>query len=252
MNELAMFIGAHPDDVEAFASGTLQLLQTRGFGAHILVATDGGAGSRLPREEVFKIRSAEGKQAAEFLGASYNNLRWRDGEIDPTSDNIRALAVEIRKHSPSLIFTHPQHDNTLDHQKLSGMVMDAAIRARLVNAIDMEAPVLAEQVALYHWDRQGLLDDRRQFAVATTLVALPEDVLERKLMAFGMHASMIHPSTIERARLWAQIRGEQLRSDAAGVVPFAEGFNQVHGEWYSPHNKLGDILGRPPVYQLRG
>jgi N-acetylglucosamine malate deacetylase 1 len=65
-----LFLGAHPDDAEIFAFGSL--LAWHRLGAHVglVVATDGAAGGQLPPDALRKVRRAEAVAAAAPLGTA--------------------------------------------------------------------------------------------------------------------------------------------------------------------------------------
>src|SRR6187549_1094584 len=75
-------IHAHPDDVEFQCAGTLLLLKERG--CHIIIATmtPGDCGSaEMNAEKIAETRRAEGKRAADILGAEFHCLEFRDLQI---------------------------------------------------------------------------------------------------------------------------------------------------------------------------
>jgi LmbE family N-acetylglucosaminyl deacetylase len=72
-------IGAHPDDVEFMAAGALALLRQKGWQVHTASLTPGDCGTMTrTREEISRIRRAEGTAAANLLGGNYHCLECDD------------------------------------------------------------------------------------------------------------------------------------------------------------------------------
>ena len=73
-------IHAHPDDTEAFCSGALTLLKSKGYDITIVSMTAGGMGGiNSTEKETISLRINEAENAAQYLGAKYICLEQRDG-----------------------------------------------------------------------------------------------------------------------------------------------------------------------------
>jgi len=98
-------IGAHPDDVEFFAGGTVRRLVLQGVEATLVVCSDGGRGGAAA--EPAAVRRAEQDAAAAALGVA--RLVWLghpDGALAP-GDPLRAeLALAVRRARPELVLAH--------------------------------------------------------------------------------------------------------------------------------------------------
>ena len=85
--ERAMFIYAHPDDIEFGVAGTAALWAKNGAEVIYVVITDGNVGSHEPdmtAEKLAEVRRAEQTAAAEVAGASCIFLGYDDGLLQPT------------------------------------------------------------------------------------------------------------------------------------------------------------------------
>jgi LmbE family N-acetylglucosaminyl deacetylase len=106
----ALAIGAHPDDVEFHAGGTLRRLVQEGAEVTLLVCSDGGRGGAVGAGEAAAVRRAEQDAAAGLLGVA--RLVWLglpDGEL-AAGDPLRAeLALAIRRVRPELVLAHDPH-----------------------------------------------------------------------------------------------------------------------------------------------
>ncbi len=112
----ALFIGAHPDDVEILAGGAVARLARSGHRVVIADATRGEMGSRGTIEE----RATEAADAARVLGVNRVNLGLHDGHIsEDIPDATHRIVGLIRDVRPRLVFTHESGDHHPDHNAIS-------------------------------------------------------------------------------------------------------------------------------------
>ena len=83
-----MAIGAHPDDIEILAGGTLLHLRTLGRSGVLVDMTDGGTGTRGTSD----IRAREAERAARALNMKRVQLGLPDGQVHNT--------LEAQKKTP--------------------------------------------------------------------------------------------------------------------------------------------------------
>ena len=103
-------IGAHPDDVEIGAAGTLLAHRQMGHEVSILTLSRGARGG------LENTRASEAQQAAEVIGATLYQEDLKDTSIaegDPTISVIGRVVAEVR---PTVIYTHSLHDVHQDHR----------------------------------------------------------------------------------------------------------------------------------------
>jgi bacillithiol biosynthesis deacetylase BshB1 len=120
--------GAHPDDVELFAGGTLAKLSALGHAAGIVDMTGGEMGSRgTPRQ-----RAKEAKEAARILGVRVReNLGLPDGNLEASPQARLKVIRVMRKYRPLIVLTHHWDDRHPDHVNTSRLVREAAHHAGL-------------------------------------------------------------------------------------------------------------------------
>ena len=102
--ERAMFIYAHPDDIEFGVAGTAALWAKNGSDVTYVVITDGNVGSNeagMTAEKLAEIRRAEQTAAAEVVGASCIFLGYHDGLLEATMELTKELVRLIRIHKPN-------------------------------------------------------------------------------------------------------------------------------------------------------
>lgn len=250
MNTKVLAIGAHPDDIEQFAGGTLALLAKQGIEVLIAAMTDGACGSReLPEEEIIKIRRKESEIGAKIIGAKFTNLGIRDGSVSYDLETTKKVVKLIREFKPDIIITHPTIDYMTDHAHTGRITLWAVPESTHPNfVVDTKASALDKQPCVYHTDPQGLIGSDGQIARVNTIVDISE-VIDQKLKAFGTHKSQIgflgkdKIDSVEKTRRWAITRGQQVR------VEYGEGFRQELLEEYPRKNILVEIL-KDKVYTL--
>lgn len=121
--------GAHPDDVELSASGTIAKEVSLGKKVGIVDLTRGELGSRGSAE----IRDEEALKAAEILGISIReNLRFRDGFFVNDEKHQKEIIKMIRKYKPEIVLCNAIDDRHIDHGKGSKLVSDACFLSGLI------------------------------------------------------------------------------------------------------------------------
>jgi LmbE family N-acetylglucosaminyl deacetylase/CheY-like chemotaxis protein len=119
-HEVVLAVGAHPDDIEIGAAGTL--LAHRAAGHEIAVLTM----SRGARGGPDDARAVESREAARLLGAALYLEDMEDtriSESDPTISVIKAVVEAVR---PTMLYTHSIHDVHQDHRNTHLAAMVAA------------------------------------------------------------------------------------------------------------------------------
>lgn len=185
--------GAHPDDVEFSAGGTVRRLVEQGAEVTLVVCSDGARGGAVAQPAA--VRRAEQEAAAAVLGVA--RLVWLghpDGELTP-NDPLRAdLVLALRRTRPELVLAH-------DPQGLWILVDGIAQpkhsdhRAAGLAALDACYP----RAASPHFHREQLAEPgvepwypRELWLFDTAVPDLRVDVtgtFERKLEALRAHAS---------------------------------------------------------------
>jgi LmbE family N-acetylglucosaminyl deacetylase len=106
-----LLVGAHPDDPDAFAAGTVQRWTAAGARVRYQVVTSGDKG--VPNDEIadpsrfIAAREAEQRASAAFLGVEeVIFLRHRDGEVFDSLELRGQIVREIRRARADLVLTH--------------------------------------------------------------------------------------------------------------------------------------------------
>lgn len=133
----AMTIGAHPDDAEFGAGGTLAKWAAAGTELTILVISDGSKGTWDPAiaaDELIATRRAEQRRAADELGVAHVvMLDHVDGELENTVELRKELAWWIRTQRPDVVLSHDPWKRYMlhpDHRAAGIATIDAVVAAR--------------------------------------------------------------------------------------------------------------------------
>lgn len=118
-------IGAHPDDLEIYAWGTLCAWAEMGAELVLAVATDGAAGGQAPPAELAPLRAGEARSAARALGVEPILLGFPDGALTGEPRLAPRLAELVRDTAPDLVVSHAPNDYHHDHRALSAAASQA-------------------------------------------------------------------------------------------------------------------------------
>ncbi len=162
--EVAMAIGAHPDDIEFMMAGTLALLARVGYETHYLNIANGSCGgTRHSGTELSRIRTGESRAAARVLGARYHPALVKDLEIYYERSLLRKIASIIREVNPSILLVPSPQDYMEDHTNTCRLAVTAAFVRGMRNfsTTPRRTPV-TDEVTVYHAMPHGLQDSLRR------------------------------------------------------------------------------------------
>ncbi len=121
--------GAHPDDIELGAGGTIAKEIALGKKVGVVDLTRGELGTRGSAE----IRDREAARSAELLGlAVRENLAFDDGFFVNDKEHQTAVIKLIRKYQPTIVLCNAIDDRHIDHPKGSKLVSDACFLSGLI------------------------------------------------------------------------------------------------------------------------
>lgn len=124
-----LVFGAHPDDAELGAGGTIAKEIAKGKKVGIIDLTRGELGTRGSAE----IRDSEAAAAAKILKVSVReNLGFRDGFFVNDEKHQLEIIKMVRKYRPEIVLCNAIDDRHIDHAKGSKLVSDACFLSGLV------------------------------------------------------------------------------------------------------------------------
>lgn len=123
-------IGAHPDDIENFAGGTMALYAQAGHEIFFAVATRGDIGTPTgTRDEIALIRRGEAQAACDLVGGTLIWLGYDDEFLFSDRGTRLAVIDAIRQARPDVMFILSEGDYHPDHRTIGTLARDARIPA---------------------------------------------------------------------------------------------------------------------------
>lgn len=142
-------IGAHPDDVELSASGTLLRHIAAGRTVGLLDLTRGELGTRGNAD----LRDMEAQNSATKMGAAFRkNLGMKDGLFSYSEENILKIATFLRWCRPAIVLANSPDDRHPDHGRAAKLIADACFYSGLAK-IETYGPDGQQQA---HWRPQAV------------------------------------------------------------------------------------------------
>ena len=121
-------IGAHPDDIELGAAGTLIKHVNMGCSVGMLDLTRGELGTRGNAD----LRGKEAELAKNYISASFrDNLGLKDGFIEVDEQSVKLLVQKIRLYRPKIILCNAVRDRHPDHGVAASLVLKSVFSAGL-------------------------------------------------------------------------------------------------------------------------
>jgi bacillithiol biosynthesis deacetylase BshB1 len=229
--------GAHPDDVELGAAGTIAKEVSLGKKVGIIDLTRGELGSRGSAE----IRDEEAKKGGEILGVSIReNLRFRDGFFINDEAHQMEIIKIIRKYKPEIVLCNAIEDRHIDHAKGSKLVSDACFLSGLIRI-----ETTLEGKKQEHWRPKQVYHYIQWKNIEPDFVVDITDFMDKKRDAVMAYSSQFYdPNSKEPVTPIASknfLDSINYRAQDLGRlvgVEFAEGFT---AERYLAINSLNDL-----------
>lgn len=230
-------IGAHPDDVELSAAGTILKHVSLGKTVALLDLTEGQLGSRGSVQE----RYLEAANAAKVLGVQYrSNLKLQDGFFNEDEETLKKLITQIRRFQPEIVLANAPSDRHPDHARASRLVERACFLSGLLK-IQTEWDGQAQA----HWRPKQLFFYIQDNHLKPDFVVEVTPFKERKMEAILQYKTQFFnpeidgPATpISGKDFLAFLEARMIEMGRCIHVPFAEGF--ISSKTFGVHN-LFDI-----------
>jgi LmbE family N-acetylglucosaminyl deacetylase len=222
-------VGAHADDIDVMAAGSIAAWIEAGARVEYLVLTDGGKGSEdrgMTTEELRETRREEQRAAARLLGVKgCHFLSYEDGQLEVSMELKRDIVRIIRKIKPDTVVVM---DPTLVYSVKIGMLNHPDHRAAGQATLDAVYPLARD-----HLSFPELLDEKLEpHKVSHVLLTNYEshnylvdicDSFETKLAALEKHVSQFTDQ--QALRSWLTKSARQLGKEAG--CRYAESFVRI-------------------------
>lgn len=208
-------VGAHIDDIELAAFGTLARHIKSGDSVHMLILSRGGL-SRLGTDVSLVDRMVESqRESADLLGASYRILDFPDQKFDTIAllEITQAIEAEIEKTQVEIVYTH-HTDLNRDH----AITNEATMVACRPTGTTVKELYTYETLSSSEWTVDTF--EPNQFVDITSTLALK---IQLCMLYCGEMRSYPHPRSPEAIEALATARGSQ-----SGLYR-AEAFRLIRG-----------------------
>jgi len=185
-----MAVAAHPDDIEFMMGGTLIRLGKAGYELHYMNIGNGSCGSAtMDAAQTVATRTAEARNAAALIGATFHEPLVPDIEILYEQPLIRKLCAVVREVAPEILLLPSVEDYMEDHSTSSQLGVTAAFCRGMRNyATDPPTKPVTSDMCLYHALPYGLRDQLRKPVIPGFFVDVTE-VMEQKRQMLACHKS---------------------------------------------------------------
>jgi len=239
MNQIdVLAIGAHPDDVELSAAGTLLKHRALGFTTGVIDLTQGELGSRGTKE----TRKEEAQAASDILGLSARvNLKMADGFFEHSEENLRLLIEQIRRFKPGIVLLNAVSDRHPDHGRGSKLASEACFLAGL-RRIETSWEGIPQEAhrpkAVYHYIQDRYL--KPDFVIDVT------DFVEQKFNSIKAYKTQFWDPDSSEPK--TPISGEEFFEFLRGRMA---GFGRGIGVRYAEGFTIERTLGVDSLFDLR-
>lgn len=174
--------GAHPDDVELGAGGTLCKAVALGQKVVIIDLTQGELGTRGSAQQ----RAMEAEKAATIIGAlARENLSLADGFFENSKENQLKVIRKIRQYQPEVVFCNAIRDRHIDHGRGSSLVSQACFLSGLIKIETLDSEEEPQQA----WRPKQVLHYIQWEEIEPQLCLDISDYLDQKMEAVKAYDS---------------------------------------------------------------
>ncbi|MAY84458.1 MAG: bacillithiol biosynthesis deacetylase BshB1 [Flavobacteriales bacterium] len=215
--------GAHPDDVELSAAGTLLKEAAKGKKIGVIDLTQGELGTRGSAE----LRMKEANASASILGLSCReNLKMKDGFFQNDEAHIRDIVRMIRKYRPEIVLANAPSDRHPDHGRAAKLVADACFYSGLMK-IETEEEGKSQEA----WRPKALYHYIQDYYQKPDFVLDVSDYVEQKMQAIKAFGSQFYDpdskepdSPIAVKNFFDFIEGRMINMGRYILADYGEGF----------------------------
>lgn len=228
--KVVLAVGAHPDDIDFGASGSIAKWVAGGAEVHYLILTDGSKGSPnkdMTGETLTSLREDEQRAACKVLGAKDARfLGYEDGALEVTQKLKEDIVRIIRALKPDTVIVM---DPTMVYSATLGFINHTDHRAAGMATLDAVYPLARDHLAFPSLYQVEQLEphkvahlllvnmDQQNFYVDIT------DTIDAKIAALAKHASQI--ADMDAVGTMLRSRAEALGGHLG--VKYAEGFMRL-------------------------
>jgi len=228
--ERCLAIGAHPDDIEFGAGGTLARWAAGGCEVTMVIVTDGSKGTWSPDVEPADLAAArvveQANAAAELGAVRVIHLDRVDGELEYTMELRAEICARIRRFRPDIVLSHDpwrRYQLHPDHRATGWAATDGivAARDRLFFPDQGLEPHRPGALLLWSADEPDHWESIRGYFDTKIAALLCHSSQGTTTMGGAEQDESRRVEFVERMRTWAAQQGEPVG------LPLAESFKRI-------------------------
>ena len=217
-------IGAHPDDVELCAAGTLLKHISIGYKVGIIDLSRGELGTRGNAD----LRMQEAAKASKILGLSAREtLGMADGFFENNQEHQMKIIRIIRKYRPEIVIGNAVSDRHPDHGRAGKLIADSCFYSGL-RKIETELDGKAQD----SWRPRTVYHFIQDYYITPQIVVDITDFYDKRMEAIMAYESQFHsgkeagePDTpISSPEFLENLRGRALQFGRLIGATYGEGF----------------------------
>lgn len=232
-NKIILTVGAHPDDMDFGASGTIAKWVEEGATAYYLICTDGSKGSDDPKmthEKLVKIRREEQIKSCKVLGVK-KVFFLNNTDTQLVSDiNLKEQIVRIiRTVRPNIVITmDPAFYYSSDFYGTHGFINHTDHRAAGLAAMDACFPLCRDRLTFPEHEKEGLSPHKVEellfasFEKIDFLVDITK-TFDKKIKALSLHRSQFS----DFKKVEKRVRARAGKFGSSKGYKFAENFIRI-------------------------
>ncbi len=227
--KVILAVGAHPDDMDFGASGTVAKWVEEGATAYYLICTDGSRGSTDPKmthKKLADIRKKEQIEAGKILGLKkVFFLNHTDTQLVSDLKLKEEIVKIIRKVKPNIVITM---DPIFYYSTEFAFINHTDHRAAALATMDACFPLSRDRLTFLQHEKDGLKPHRVEelwltsFTKPVHLVDISK-TFDKKIKALALHDSQF--DDFERIKKLMTGRGKMLAKKVK--YKFAESFVRI-------------------------
>ena len=223
-------IGAHPDDIELSAGGTVVKSVHQGKKVAIEDLTQGELGSR----GTIETRYEEAEAARQIMGVHYReNLKLADGFFEQDKESLLKLVVAIRKYQPDIVLANAISDRHPDHGRGSDFISRACFLSGL-----LKIETSSDDVKQTHWRPRVVYHYIQDRYIKPDFIVDVSDFKQQKFNAILAYKTQFYQDGISGPQ--TPISGQGfLDSLEARLIQFGRDINVKYGEGFTAERTVG-------------
>lgn len=223
-------IGAHPDDIELSAGGTVVKSVHQGKKVAIVDLTQGELGSR----GTIETRYEEAEAARQIMGVHYReNLKLADGFFEQDKESLLKLVVAIRKYQPDVVLANAISDRHPDHGRGSDFISRACFLSGL-----LKIETSSDDVKQTHWRPRVVYHYIQDRYIKPDFIVDVSEFKEQKFNAILAYKTQFYQDGISGPQ--TPISGQGfLDSLEARLIQFGRDINVKYGEGFTAERTVG-------------